>query len=161
MISKCFAVLVDFVYYFACWLAPVLLALLSIVWPCFASLPSSLFCDSGENWPCLWKLIRFGTPILEFIAYRTASVACSHYTISITGSGMAALWLYCKELVQGYNNILSYYIKMKVLEKIFNSIIKDRIFLTLTLFCPLLQVLVGYSIIAIIPLAIRLHWCLL
>lgn len=143
-------------------LVPIFVGVLSIIWPCFPSLFSSLLCHLDGNNSQLWRWTQAGLAIFEFILYRTLCLSGIHYAISTAGTSMAALWLDCKKLlllnstIFIRNNDYRYrddeftrYSNLKVFEKIVNSCVKDRIFLTLALVGPLLQVLVGFSIIKI------------
>ncbi|OXA37792.1 hypothetical protein Fcan01_27430 [Folsomia candida] len=88
---------------------------------------------------------QVGAAFTEFVAYQTCCVSASHYVISTTGTSMAALWLDCKELKSG----VWYYVNVKVFERQVNSCIRDRIFLALPMNGPLVQVLLGYTLVKI------------
>ncbi|OXA48029.1 hypothetical protein Fcan01_17223 [Folsomia candida] len=150
MISTCLAILVHLIY-LACWLVPISVATLSLLWPCFPSLLSSLLCSTeSRGWTGLWLLIQVALAIVEFVGYQTVSVSAAHYGISTTGTGIASLWLYCKELeITEHAKKLRSYRNLKILEKIVNACIRNRIFLAIALGGPLVQVLVGYTIIQI------------
>ncbi|OXA55113.1 hypothetical protein Fcan01_11526 [Folsomia candida] len=126
-------------------------ATLCLLWPCFPSLLSSLLCSTEcRGWTGWWLLIQVALAIVEFVGYQTVSVSAAHYGISTTGTGIASLWLYCKELeITEHAKKFRSYRNLKILEKIVNACIRNRIFLAIALGGPLVQVLVGYTIIQI------------
>lgn len=136
-------------------LIPLAVACLTMTSPCFPPLLTSLLCRPNRNTG--HKLthslfVQMSFSILEFAQCHLASLTATYYVILFLGTATSTLWLDCKALAESCATLedqIILYRGIQIYEKIQNSCIRDRIFLTLALLGPLLQVLTGFAVIEV------------
>lgn len=109
-----------------------------------------------HGFPVIWnhgKIIKAGLALLEFVQCSQIGVTSLYYAICFLTTTFSRLWLDCKVLTESRDNFedqVKIYRKIGIFEKILNSCIRSRIFLTLALLGPAFQILTGFALIEVV-----------
>lgn len=96
--------------------------------------------------------MQFGLAILEFVSCQVACSVGGVFSFIILATCISDLWLECRCLVKNniFKNQIMFYRELQIFEKILDSCIRGRIFLTFALFSPLLQIMACFAMIKIL-----------
>ncbi len=151
IISTCLGLLFDTTYIIG-FLIPLIMAIMTLLSPCFPPLTTSLLCRPNNS-NFIWVhgcILKIGFASLELALCQIASTTANYYLISFLITATSRLWLDCKNLAESgatIENQIIFYRKIQIYEKTFNYCIRDRISLILALLGPLFQIVLGYALI--------------
>lgn len=129
-----------------CWILPGCVTLLAILQPCKPPLLSANFCENGQlelNFAnrCIFIIVEF----LNMATILISAVSCCMVTLVPCLSFLLAELKGIENLAAG----ISDYIKLQVLEKIVNSVLRDRLLAVMGYFGPFVQLMLCFIAIKI------------